>query len=127
MFLAMKADAISIPDALLVSLIGFTIVFAVLVVLMAVIKIITAAVSAMEKKPEPVAAVPQASIAPAAPLPDPNAGKIPAPGSLGECDLHAVDDKTAAMLMAIVADEMKAPLNELRFISIQEVQEEKRS
>ena len=33
----------------------------------------------------------------------------------------ALDPKTAAMLMAIVADKTGKPLNELRFISIKEV------
>lgn len=46
---------------------------------------------------------------------------VPAIGSIGEVSLHDVDDKVAAMLMAIVANEMKVPLNELRFISIHEV------
>ena len=58
-----------------------------------------------------------------APAPAPGR-QAPAPGSLGECELFRVDDKTAAMLMAIVADELKAPLNELRFIAIKEVEEE---
>lgn len=44
-----------------------------------------------------------------------------APGSAGQLKLHDVDPKTAAMLMAIVADKMEKPLNELRFISIKEV------
>ena len=37
--------------------------------------------------------------------------------------LHDVEPKTAAMLMAIVANKMGKPLNELRFISIKEVKE----
>ena len=45
-----------------------------------------------------------------------------APGSAGEMKLHNVEPKTAAMVMAIVADQMGKPLNELRFISIREVQ-----
>jgi len=45
----------------------------------------------------------------------------PAPGSCGDVKRFDVPDKTAAMLMAIVADQIKAPLNELRFISIKEV------
>ena len=45
-----------------------------------------------------------------------------APGSAGQLKLHNVEPKTAAMLMAIVADKMGKPLNELRFISIKEVQ-----
>ena len=60
----------------------------------------------------PVAAAPVAA-APAAP--------VPAPGSAGQLKLHDVSPKTAAMLMAIVANQMGKPLNELRFISIKEV------
>jgi hypothetical protein len=44
-----------------------------------------------------------------------------APGSAGELKLYDTPPKTAAMLMAIVADQMGKPLNELRFISIKEV------
>ena len=44
-----------------------------------------------------------------------------APGSAGQVKLHDVEPKTAAMLMAIVADKTGKPLNELRFISIKEV------
>ena len=46
-----------------------------------------------------------------------------APGSAGELKLHNVEPKTAAMLMAIVADKLNRPLNELRFTSIKEVEE----
>ena len=45
-----------------------------------------------------------------------------APGSAGELKLHNVEPKIAAMLMAIVADKLGKPLNELRFISIKEVE-----
>ncbi len=45
-----------------------------------------------------------------------------APGSAGQLKLHNVDPKTAAMLMAIVADKLQKPINELRFISIKEVE-----
>jgi hypothetical protein len=34
--------------------------------------------------------------------------------------LEGVDEKTAAVVMAVVADQMKTPLSELRFISIRE-------
>ena len=44
-----------------------------------------------------------------------------APGAAGQVKLHDVEPKKAAMLMAIVADKMGKPLNELRFISIKEV------
>ena len=45
-----------------------------------------------------------------------------APGAAGELKLHNVEPKIAAMLMAIVADKLGKPLNELRFISIKEVE-----
>ena len=54
----------------------------------------------------------------AAPVPE----KPAAPGSAGQIKIHNVPPKTAAMLMAIVADKMGKPLNELRFISIKEVE-----
>ena len=47
--------------------------------------------------------------------------EVAAPGAAGQVKLHDVEPKKAAMLMAIVADKMGKPLNELRFISIKEV------
>ena len=44
-----------------------------------------------------------------------------APGPAGQLKTYDVPPKTCAMLMAIVADKMGKPLNELRFISIKEV------
>ena len=45
------------------------------------------------------------------------------PGTAGKLKLHDVEPKTAALVMAIVADKLGKPLNELRFISIKEVNE----
>ena len=45
-----------------------------------------------------------------------------APGSAGKIKLYNVEPKTAAMVMAIVADKVGKPINELRFISIKEVE-----
>ena len=55
--------------------------------------------------------------------PAPVVEKPKAPGSAGQLKLHNVEPKTAAMLMAIVADKLQKPLNELRFTSIKEVEE----
>jgi len=44
-----------------------------------------------------------------------------APGTAGKLKLYDTPPKTAAMLMAIVAEKTGKPLNELRFISIKEV------
>lgn len=60
--------------------------------------------------------------APAAPVKAEPAPQAPeAPGSAGKLKLHDVEPKVAAMLMAITADKLGKPLNELRFISIKEV------
>ena len=70
--------------------------------------------STTAKAPEPAAAP--------APVPAEVPAKPIAPGSAGQVKLHNVAPKTAAMLMAIVANQTGKPLNELRFISIKEVE-----
>lgn len=99
----------SFSDALIYSLLGISVVFFALVLLMLIIKLL---VAIPEKKPAPVAAVDV-----------PPVEKAPAPGSAGELRLYDTEPRTAAMLMAIVADELKAPVNELRFISVREIKE----
>ena len=65
---------------------------------------------------QPVPAAPAAAAQPV------RAKKVPeAPGAAGKLKIHDVEPKTAAMLMAITADKLGKPLNELRFISIKEV------
>ena len=103
---------IGIADAGILALLGYAVVFFGITLLMVVIMIIGKIFTAKDKKaqPAPVAA----PVAEPAPAPT-------APGAAGELKLHDVEPKTAAMLMAIVADKMGKPLNELRFISIKEV------
>ena len=55
-------------------------------------------------------------------VPEESAPAPTAPGSAGQLKLHNVEPKTAAMVMAIVADKLGKPLNELKFISIKEVE-----
>ena len=61
--------------------------------------------------------------APAAAPAAPAVTTAPAPGTAGKIALHDVPDKTAAMLMAIVASKTGKPLNQLRFISIREIKD----
>ena len=77
--------------------------------------------TAYEVEIEEMTAAPAA--APAAAAPAAPAVKAFAPGSAGEVKLHDVPDRTAAMLMAIVADKLGKPLNELRFVSIREIKD----
>ena len=108
---------ISIANAGIVALLGYAVVFFGLILLMCVITLLGKAFMAAEAKQKAAAAAAPAAAAPAAaPV-----SADPAPGSAGKLKLHDVEPKTAAMLMAIVADKMGKPINELRFISIKEV------
>ena len=111
-------DNIGIGDAGIVALLGYAVVFFGLILLMIVTMIIGKAFSAKSKKAAAPAAAAAASPAVTA---VPTAPAATAPGAAGQLKLHDVSPKTAAMLMAIVADKMGKPLNELRFISIKEV------
>ena len=116
MFLINQAMVdVPIGTAALIVVLGMAVVFFGLILLMLVTK---ASGKIMQNKEAAAAAPAPAPAAPAAP-----AAKAVAPGSAGEVKLHDVPDRTAAMLMAIVADKLGKPLNELRFISIREIKD----
>ena len=102
---------ITLGQAGLYAILGYAVVFFGLILLMIVMIILGKSFSAKAKKQ---AAVP-------APTPMPVAEAPAAPGSAGKLKLYNVDPKTAAMIMAIVADKLQKPINELRFLSIKEV------
>ena len=110
-----------IGSAAVIALLGYAVVFFGIVLLMCVMMVMGKVFMAKASKEKAVKAAPKAS-APAAPAPAaaPAAPAV-APGTAGQLKLHDVPPKTAAMIMAIVADTMGKPLNELRFISIKEV------
>ena len=112
-------DNIGILDAGIVALLGYGVVFFGLILLMIVLTVMGKIFVAAANKKKAPAAAPAAAPAPvAAPV-----CEEAAPGTAGQLKLYDTPPKTAAMLMAIVADKMGKPLNELRFISIKEVQE----
>ena len=116
MFLINTAmEKISIGTAALIVVLGMAVVFFGLILLMFVTKIAGAIIN-RKNTAAPAAAPAAASAAPAVP-------NAPAPGSAGKIALHDVPDKTAAMLMAIVADRTGKPLNQLRFLSIREIKD----
>lgn len=109
---------ISLGNALTAALLGYAVVFVGLVALMWVIQL-TGKIMTGKKKPAPAAEAP----APA-PAPAPEEPKEKAPGTAGQLKLYDTDPRDAAMVMAVVAETLHKPLNELRFISIQEVKED---
>ena len=126
MMLTSTLENIGIVDAAIVAVLGYAVVFFGLILLMAVIIAMGKAFTAKDKKAAKAAANAKAGmsnpapVVPAAPAAAP-AESPAAPGTAGQLKLHDVNPKTAAMIMAIVADKMGKPLNELRFISIKEV------
>ena len=111
---------ISIGNAAIVALMGYLVVFFGIVLLMCVITVMGKIFVAKANKAKAAApAQPKAEAVTAAPVTA--AAPAEAPGTAGQLKLHDVPPKTAAMLMAIVANQMGKPLNELRFISIKEV------
>ena len=107
---------ISIPNAGVIALLGYLVVFLGLVMLMVVVMVMGKIMVARAKKAQAAAAV---EVAPVEAAP-----KAEAPGTAGELKLYDTDPRDAAMIMAIVADTLGKPLNQLRFISIKEVKED---
>ena len=107
---------ISIPNAGVIALLGYLVVFLGLVMLMVVVMIMGKIMVARAKKAQAAAAV---EVAPVEAAP-----RAEAPGTAGELKLYDTDPRDAAMIMAIVADTLQKPLNQLRFISIKEVKED---
>lgn len=116
MLFLVKADMIDIGigEAGLIGLAGYLVVFFGLILLMCVVMITGKIMVGSQAKKRSAEPKPVASAAPASALPA-------APGAAGEIKLYDVNEKDAAMIMAIVAHQLKKPLNELRFKSIREV------
>ena len=104
---------ITLGQAGLYAALGYAVVFFGLILLMIVTIVLGKCFAAKSRKQ---AAAPTPTPAPAVEAPA-------APGSAGKLKLYNVDPKTAAMIMAIVADKLQKPINELRFLSIKEVSE----
>ena len=105
---------ISVGDAAMTALLGYAVVFIGIIMLMILVMFVGDLMfkSANRKVAKAPAAAPAAPAAPAA-----------APGTAGELKLYDTDPRDAAMVMAIVADKLGKPINELRFKSIREVKD----
>ena len=120
MMLTATTDLVNLDvgSAAVMALLGYAVVFFGIILLMIVVMImgkIFIAKDAREKAKQAAAPAVEVAAAPA---------EVPAaPGTAGQLKTYDVPPRTCAMLMAIVADKMGKPLNELRFISIKEVKE----
>lgn len=129
-----SADKIKVTDALLLAVIGVSIVFIVLIALMLIVtavgKIFDGSEVLKEKHPEWGEKINEVKsklmfwkkFKKESPI---ETVQVPlASGTCGELKLINTDERDAAMIMAIVADTTGTPLNELRFKSIKKVEEE---
>ena len=112
----------SVVDYWINSLLGICVVFFALILLIIIIVILTK-LNLSDEPDKPKSAV-SSAVVKAAASDDAPAKKL-APGSAGDLKLYNTDPRDAAMIMAIVADELQKPINELRFISIREIPPEK--
>lgn len=105
---------ISVGDAAMTALLGYAVVFIGIIMLMILVMFVGDLMfkSAKRKAANTPAPAPAAPAVPAA-----------APGTAGELKLYDTDPRDAAMAMAIVADKLGKPINELRFKSIREVKD----
>lgn len=130
-----KDDPLAVTDALLLALIGIVVVFIVLILLMVIVTLVGKIFDGSEKlrkeHPEWNESVQNLKAKmtfwkKVEEQPATQDEQQPlAKGTCGELKLINCDERDAAMIMAIVADQTQTPLNELRFKSIKRVEEEK--
>ena len=108
----------SFSKALLVSVFGFAVVFVGLIGLMLIVKIQTYLIGRFSVKQIPEETKSEIKVTNQKEVQETNKPEI----SSGELTLIGVDEKIAAMIMAIVSDESQIPLSELHFKSITAVE-----
>ena len=107
----MTRSDMPIGDAVVTAVMGWAVVFLGIALLVVVVVLVGKLMTAKKHAPAPIP-VPASGVAETAPAPKPAAPA--APGVAGDVKLYDTSDRDAA-------DELKLPLNELRFISIKEV------
>ena len=111
-----------LSDALATSFIGITTVILILAVIACLILLVSKVIRSFEAaaaKKKPAETPAAASEAAPAGVP------MPAGMNQGELELIDTDEKTAAVIMAIVSDKSGIPLNRLSFKSIKLMEEKK--
>lgn len=127
-FLAYE-DGISIGQAAQVAVTGIIVVLIVLAVLAVLVVLLSKLVRAGEnvlkgKQKNDESPVSEIPAAPVAEAPKSVSGTaLPESQSAGSLDLYKTDEKTAAVIMAIVSNESGIPLNRLVFNSIKLIEE----
>lgn len=122
--LANKRD-IPIGEAVNVSVTGIVVVMLVLALLAVLVLLLSKGIRAVEgaaKKRSGKKADSESAEAKTAEPSKPVGTALPESASAGDLDLYNVDEKTAAVIMAIVSNESGIPLNRLLFKSIKAIE-----
>ena len=114
-------ESFTIVDALLTSVIGIATVMVILAIIAVLIIFVSKVIRAFESKTaKSEAVIGDAPVAPAAGIP------MPEGMNEGEVELINTDEKTAAVIMALVSHNSGIPLNRLSFKSIKLLDDEKK-
>lgn len=108
-------ESMTVGESALLSLVSMGTIMAVLLLIMGLIYLMSFVYREFAKRKKSKSEPAAVSVAPAAQEPV-------APGSCGELKLVKCSERDAAMIMAIVADNMQEDLNKLRFKSIKLVE-----
>lgn len=114
----------SLTDSLMVALFGFSVVFLVLILLSVLVKLQSMIIGyiTMTRQNEDAAQTESMGIRDIPVETETAAGaEIDEGWSTGDLKLLGVDEKTAAMIMAIVSHESQTPLSELQFKMIRAI------
>ena len=114
-------ESFTIVDALLTSVIGIATVMVILAIIAVLIIFVSKVIRAFENKTaKSEAVIGEAPVIPAAGIP------MPEGMNEGEVELINTDEKTAAVIMALVSHNSGIPLNRLSFKSIKLLDDEKK-
>ena len=114
----------TIVDALLTSVIGIATVMVILAIIAVLIILVSKVIRAIEGK----SSSKKAAVAPTAEQTAPAPMGVPMPAGMnqGQLELIDTDEKTAAVIMALVSHNSGIPLNRLSFKSIKLLDDEKK-
>lgn len=123
-FVSLLDMSMSMSEALSVSVTGIIVVMIILALLAVLVVVLSKAIRAVESKAKGTAKKEEKVIeTKTEEKKSSNGTPLPETQSVGSLDLYKTDEKTAAVIMAIVSDESGIPLNKLQFNSIKLIEE----